>query len=322
MTFIYPLALALLILIIYTSSITSLVPISLAYLLYLYSLKDLPKGKHKTFMIIISIIGFILSFININLLLLHNSIILINLFILVFTLDKNELFIQIPSFIISVLVYLGYFLISSLNYYAWLACLIVICICLYPIYNHLTFYLSEKKTSFIHHKYKPISNKILIPTLIISIISSLFFYQEYHFRYNQQYFDSIYYTLDTNEEGFSLTYPIHYYVDNYNGYEPNQTFGSFLNLPKQYYQYRAFRLYLNNTQGEWYFEKRYNAPETIEEDSFNLYTHYQLTGWNNEDPKVLFDKEEYIVDIYPDYEQYYSPEKLTSLSFSKHNSFS
>ena len=172
-----------------------------------------------------------------------------------------------------------------------------------------------------HHKYKPISNKILIPTLIISIISSLFFYQEYHFKHNQQYFDSIYYTLDTNEEGFSLTYPIHYNVDNYHGYESNQTFGTFLNLPKEYYQYRVFRLYLNDTQGELYFEKRYNAPETIEEDSFNLYTYYQLTGWNNEDPKVLFDKEEYIVDIYPDYEQYYSPEKLTSLTFSKHNSF-
>ena len=71
-----------------------------------------------------------------------------------------------------------------------------------------------------------------------------------------------------------------------------------------------------------YFEKRYNAPETIEEDSFNLYTHYQLTGWNNEDPKVFFDDgEEYIVEIYPDYEQYYSPEKLTTLTFSKHNSF-
>ena len=322
MTFIYPLALALFILIIYTSSITSLVPLSLAYLLYLYSLKDLPKGKHKTFIITISIIGFILSFLNIDLLLLHNSIILINLFILVFTLDKNELFIQIPSFIISILVYLGYFLISSHNYYAWFACLIVICICLYPIYNHLTFYLSEKKTSFMHHKYKPISSKILIPTLIISIISSLFFYQEYHFKHNQQYFDSIYYTLDTNEEGFSLTYPIHYYVDNYHGYESNQTFGSFLNLPKQYYQYRAFRLYLNDTQGELYFEKRYNAPETIEEDSFNLYTYYQLTGWNSEDPKVFFDDgEEYNVEIYPDYEQYYSPEKLTTLSFSKHKSF-
>lgn len=286
MTFIFPIAIVVLSFVIYSSSAISFFPIGISYLLFLYSLKDLQESKMKKAFFLFGILGLLVSLLGTNLLIIHDVILSVIISLLAYVLDKHNYYIQIPVFIIVLCLFIGHY-ISSKN--LWLAGLFVFAVCLYFLHQNTNVFLQNESYEKRNQRIQQISPILQLCLLIVTSVLSLFLYQEYHFQLNQEYYDAIYYTIESSSDNFEYPYNPKCYLSNLDGYYNSESLFTFMKVPNRYLDYQTVEFYVyTDHEVDWTRYENRNQSDKPADETVPIYQFFEKTSYTKCDIEALF----------------------------------
>lgn len=300
MTHILAIAIVLLVFSFYISTFTLIFPLTFPYLLLIFALKDIPKSKFSTSLLVLGILGTLLSLLAPELTLLHEVIVLCCVMICAWIMDTKSFHGILSGLGVVVILPLAQTMRIEKNQFGSIAVgFLLLLIVLYYFFYHFNLYLSDIEINKTPMKMHHFSLPTKIGLSIILLIATLGIYQELMMNLSQQSKPTLFIFEQTKFDArvrYERPINIETTGSGISTYSHNKFKTDAFYFDSSLYQYDIFDIEIGFMNPEsrilnLNLVKKKDAPETINTNEFKLSDYYEVWNYAHENfyPNFTFE---------------------------------